>query len=176
MKRFFGCVLVVAGITLAFSVSAIGAGGSLKIGYFDLQAALSQSDTGKKFQEEMKKEEDNLSSVLDQKKRALITARDEYEKKKDVMDEKAKSRKEKEIGEMYTEWQKMASESQAKFSEQLTAGRAPILKKVRDVVSKIGRDDKYDFIIEKSALWFESNEKEDLTKRVSAELDKLSSK
>ena len=38
---------VAAGITLVFSVNAIAAGG-LKIGYFDLQTAMTQSETGKK--------------------------------------------------------------------------------------------------------------------------------
>ncbi|MGA7495014.1 MAG: OmpH family outer membrane protein [Syntrophobacteraceae bacterium] len=176
MKRFFGCVLVAAGITLAFSVNAVAAGGSLKIGFFDLQAAIIQSDTGKKFLEEMKKEETNLNSALEQKGSAFMTAKDEYDKKKNVMDEKARGRKEKELSDMYTELQKMRSESSTKFKEQASAARAPILKKVRDVAKKIGRDEKYDFIIEKSSLYFEGNEKDDLTKRVSAELDKSSSK
>jgi Skp family chaperone for outer membrane proteins len=176
MKRFFGCVLVAAGIALAFSVNAVAAGGPLKIGYFDLQTAIMQSDTGKKFLEEMKKEEDSLSSALEQKGRAFMTAKEEYEKKKDAMDEKARGRKEKELTDMYAELQKMRSESSAKLNEQASAARAPILKKVRDVASKIGRDEKYDFIIEKSVLYFEGNEKEDLTKRIAVELDKSSSK
>jgi outer membrane protein len=176
MKRFFGCVLVAAGITLAFSVNAVAAGGSMKIGFFDLQAAIMQSDTGKKFLEEMKKEETNLSSAVEQKTRAFVAARDEYEKKRDVMDEKARGRKEKELGDMASEVQKMRSDSSAKLNEQASAARAPILQKVRDVANKIGREEKYDFIIEKSALYFQGNEKDDLTKRVSAELDKASSK
>ncbi len=176
MKRFFGCVLVAAGITLAFSVNAVAAGGSMKIGFFDLQAAIMQSDTGKKFLEEMKKEEDSLNSTLEAKGRAFMTAKDEYEKKKDVMDEKARSRKEKELSEMYMEVQKIRSESSSKLNEQASAARAPILKKVRDVANRIGRDEKYDFIIEKSMLYFEGNDKEDLTKRIASELDKSSSK
>ena len=47
---------------------------------------------------------------------------------------------------------------------------------MREVANKIGRDEKYDFIIEKNSLYFEGNEKEDLTKRIAAELDKSSSK
>jgi outer membrane protein len=176
MKRFFGCVLVAAGITLAFSVNAVATGGSLKIGFFDLQAAIMQSDTGKKFIEEMQKEEDNLNSAVEQKTRAFVAAKDEYEKKKDVMDAKARSRKEKELGDMATELQKMRSESSAKLKEQVSAARAPIFQKARDVANKIGRDEKYDFIIEKNALYFEGNEKDDLTKRIAAELDKSSSK
>ena len=102
--------LVAAAITLVFSVNAVAAGG-LKIGFFDLQAAITQSATGKRFLEDMKKEEEKLGGELQQKARAFTTAKDEYEKKRDVMDEKARTRKEKELTEMYTEVQKMRSDS-----------------------------------------------------------------
>ena len=115
MKRFLGNVLVAAAITLVFSVNAFAAGGGLKIGYFDLQAAITQSATGKKFVEEMKKEEERLGSELQDKARAFTTAKDEYEKKRDVMDEKTRVRKEKELTEMYTEVQKLRSDSNAKI-------------------------------------------------------------
>jgi Skp family chaperone for outer membrane proteins len=172
MKRFFGCVLVAAGIALIFSVNAVAAGGSVKIGFFDLQSAISQSETGRKFVDQMKKEEESLNGVLEQKGRTFIAAKDEYEKKKDAMDEKAKSRKEKELGDMYTELQKLRSESNAKLNEQASAAKGPILKKVHDITEKIGRGEKYDFIIEKTVLYFEGSEKDDLTKRIAAELDK----
>ncbi|MGO9021397.1 MAG: OmpH family outer membrane protein [Syntrophobacteraceae bacterium] len=172
MKRFFGCILVAAAIVLAFSVNAVTAAGSLKIGYFDLQAAITQSETGKKFLQGMKSEEDQLSSVLEQKGRAFMSAKDEYEKKKDVMDEKARSRKEKELTDLYTEVQKIRSESSAKLQEQANAARAPIIKRVKEITDKIGKDDKYDFIFEKSVVYYAGNEKEDLTKRIAAELDK----
>ncbi|MFZ0927373.1 MAG: OmpH family outer membrane protein [Syntrophobacteraceae bacterium] len=171
MKRFFGCILVAAAIILAFSVNAVRAAG-LKIGYFDLQAAITQSETGKRFLQGMKSEEDQLSSALEQKGRAFMSAKDEYEKKKDVMDEKARSRKEKELTDMYTEVQKMRSESSAKLQEQANAARAPIIKRVKEITDKIGKDDKYDFIFEKSVVYYAGNEKEDLTKRIAAELDK----
>ncbi|MGO8942100.1 MAG: OmpH family outer membrane protein [Syntrophobacteraceae bacterium] len=171
MKKFFGFVLVVAGITLAFSVNAVAAGG-LKIGFFDLQAAIMQSDTGKRFLEEMKKEEENLSSQLEQKGRAFVTAKDEYEKKKDGMDVKARTNKEKELSEMYAELQKTRSESSSKLNEEASAARAPILKKVREVANKIGKEGNYDFIIEKGVLYFTGSEKDDLTKRIATELDK----
>jgi Skp family chaperone for outer membrane proteins len=92
------------------------------------------------------------------------------------MNVKARTSKEKELSEMYAELQKMSSESRAKLKEQVSAARAPIFQKVREVANKIGRDEKYDFIIEKNSLYFEGNEKEDLTKRIAAELDKSSSK
>ena len=172
MKRFFGNVALAVGITLVFSLNAFAAGGSLKIGYFDLQAAVTQSDTGKKAIEELKKEEENLSSESQQKMRTFSAARDEYDKKKDVMDEKGKNRKEKELGDMLSELQKMRTDSNTKINEQRNTTMSPLIKKAIDIAKKIGRDEKYDFIMEKSVLHYEASEKEDLTKRIADELDK----
>jgi len=67
---------------------------------------------------------------------------------------------------------RLRSESNAKLNEQASAAKGPILKKVHDITEKIGRGEKYDFIIEKTVLYFEGSEKDDLTKRIAAELDK----
>jgi outer membrane protein len=174
MKRFWGCVVMAVCVSLAVCVNAIAAGGSLKIGYFDIQAAVGQSEVGRKVLEDLKKEEEKLGSALEQKGRAFMTLKDEYDKKKDVMDEKAKSKKEKELTDMYGELQKMRTESTSKFNEERNAATAPLLKKVKDIADKIGKDEKYDFIFEKAALYFAGSEKDDLTKRISAELDKSS--
>jgi Skp family chaperone for outer membrane proteins len=101
-----------------------------------------------------------------------VTAKDEYEKKKDGMDVKARTNKEKELSEMYAELQKIRSESSSKLNEEASAARAPILKKVREVANKIGKEGNYDFIIEKGVLYFTGNDKDDLTKRIASELDK----
>jgi len=173
MKRF---ILLAAGITLVFSVNAFAAGGAGKIGYFDIQTAITQSETGKRVIEEMKKEEERLGGALEQKMRAFTAAKEEYDKKKDVMDEKGRGRKEKELTDMYTELQKTRSESSAKFNEQKNTAMAPLIRKVNDIARKIGADEKYDFIFEKGVVYYSGNEKEDLTKRITAELDKSSLK
>ncbi len=97
MKRFFGCVLVVAGITLAFSVNAVAAGGSLRLVILISSVAIAQSQWGKRISDDLKKEHEKLAGTLEQKKRAFVTAKDDYEKKKEAMDGKARDRKEKEL-------------------------------------------------------------------------------
>lgn len=173
MKRIFGVGLLAVCLTLFFTLNALAAGGTMKIGYFDLQAAITQSETGKRFLEDMKKQEDDLTRALEDKGRTFMTAKDDYDKKKDVMDEKTRGRKEKELGDMYAELQKMRSESNSKLNEQVNIARQPIIKKVYDIANKIGRDDKYDFILEKSVLYYVGSDKEDLTRRISSELDKM---
>ena len=172
MKSILGCLVITACIWAAFCVNAVAAGGSLKIGYFDIQAAISQSEAGRKALEELKKEEEKLGGALEQKGRAFMTAKDEYDKKKDVMDEKARSRKEKELADMYTELQRLRSESNAKFNEEKSAATAPLLKRVSEIANKIGKDEKYDLIFERAVLHYTGSETNDLTKRISTELDK----
>jgi outer membrane protein len=175
MTRFFGFVLLVVGVGLAFCVNAVAAGGSLKIGYVDVTGAASQSQWGKKVTEDLKREQERLGSVVEQKKQAFVSAREDYEKKKDVMDEKARTRKQKELQEMYSELEKLAGESSTKWNDQAKAAREPIFKKIMDIATKIAKDEKYDFVIEKSAL-IVGNDKDDITQAVVKEMDKTSPK
>jgi outer membrane protein len=170
MKKFvvYGAVVIV--VALMFCVNAIAAGP--KIGCFDLQAAISNSEDGKKLLDQLKAEEERLGGVLQQKASDFMKVKDEYEKKKDSMDEKTRNRKEKELTDMYSELQKLRNESQAKFNEEKSQGMQPMLKKVRDIANKVGREDKFDYIFEKNAIYYLGNEKEDLTKRITSELDK----
>jgi outer membrane protein len=173
MTRFFGFVLLAVGVGLAFCVNAVAAGG--KIGFVDVAGAASQSQWGKRVSEDLRKEQERLASAVDVKKQAFMTARDDYEKKKDVMDEKTKVRKQKELQDMYSELEKLAGESSSKWNDQAKAAREPIFRKILEIAGKIAKEDKYDYVIEKSALLF-GNEKEDLTSRVVTELDKSSPK
>jgi len=74
---------------------------------------------------------------------------------------------------MYQEFQKLSAEASGKF-EQL---QAAMLQKARDAmrkaVEKIGKEEKYDYIFEKSAVVYIGSEKEDISQRVVTELDKL---
>jgi outer membrane protein len=173
MKRSFGCVLVAAGITLAFCAHAIAAGG--KIGYLDVTGAAAQSQWGKKISDDLKKEQEKLTVTVQQKNDAFVSARDDYIKKKDVMDSKAKDRKEKELRDMAEELQKLANDSQSKWNEEKNTAMAPLFKKIVEIANKIAKDDKYDFILDRNALVV-PGEKDDITSRVVTELNKAAPK
>ncbi len=174
MRKFRGWVLATA-IIFGLSTSAFAAGGSLKLGYFDANGVAMQSQWGKKIIDDLKKEQERLSSELDEKGKAFKTAKDEYDKKRDVMDEKAKTKKQKELQDMAGELEKLASDSSAKFNKHAGEVKAPLFQKISEIVNKIARDDKYDYIFEKGSLHYASD-KDDLTKRIVSELDKSSPK
>jgi outer membrane protein len=174
MKKFFRLVLLAAFI-VGISANAFAASGTIKIGYLDTNAVALQSNWGKKIIDDLKKEQERLASELDEKGKAFKAAKDEFDKKREVMDEKAKSKKQKELQDMATELEKLASDSSAKFNQLATQAKKPLFDKITEIVSRIARDDKYDFIFEKASLHYASD-KDDLTKRIAGELDKSSPK
>lgn len=169
MKQRLGKVgLFVCACFLLFSATALCAANTPKIAYFDPIGVLQISQWGKQASEEFKKQAEKADAELQQKEKAYAGAKEEYDKKKDVLDAKAKSKKEQELKDMQQEGQKMLMESRGKLNEF----QAALGKKIREVVEKIAKEEKYDFVFEKSALVY-ANEKDDITRKVASELDKL---
>lgn len=175
MNKYFRPVLFATALIFGLSAVSFAAGGSPKIGYIDTNGAAMQSNWGKRVVDDIKREQEKLAADLDNKGKAFKAAKDEYDKKRDVMDEKAKTRKQKELQEMAAELEKAASEASQQFNKDAAEKRGPIGDKIREIVQKIGRDDKYDFILERSAVVF-ATDKDDITRRVASELDKSAPK
>jgi outer membrane protein len=173
MKMCFRLIILAAFI-VGVSSNALAAGGALKIGSFDLNGAAIESQWGKKVTEDLKREQGKLATELEEKGKIFKAAKDEFDKKRDVMDEKAKAKKGKELQEMATDLEKLAQESSGRLQQTANQLKKPLFDKIHEIVTKIGKDDKYDFIIEKTSLHYIGNDKDDLTKRVAAELDKSS--
>ena len=171
MKKFLGLVALATGLVFGLSANGIAASGSLKLGWVDINMAAQQSQWGKRLLEDMKRERDRLNSEFEQKSKDYTAAKEDFEKQRAVMDEKNRARKQKELQDKGTEIQKFMADAQQKENQM----RAPLTQKISEVMNKIAREDKYDYIFEKSTLLF-GTDKEDLTKRVITELDKSSPK
>jgi outer membrane protein len=165
-------VLLVMSLSL-MSGTPVWAASSSKIGYFELMAVLQQSVYGKQMTEDLKREGEKLKADVDEKAHAFKSSKEEYDKKKSVMDESARKKKERELQELQESAEKLLMESRAKLNKRQADYLTPLQDRIMEIVRKIGRDDKYDYILEreKSGLFF-ANEKEDLSKRIIQELDK----
>ncbi len=166
-ERNLGRVLLALGAIILFSATTTWAA-SPKIGVVDAMAVLQISQWGKAATEELKKQDEKMYAELDQKQKAFMGAKEEFDKKKDVLDAKSKSKKEQELRDMQQDGQKLVMDAKGKMNDL----QAALAKKVREVVEKYGRDEKYDFILEKSAVVY-SSDKDDVSRQVAKELDKL---
>jgi outer membrane protein len=167
-KRHLVQVLLAVGVILLFATSATWAAGTPKIGVVDAVGAIQQSQWGKAATEELKKQAEKLDAELDSRQKAFAGKKEEFDKKQSVLDAKSKTQKEQELRDMQQDGQKFLMDSKGKLNEL----QAALAKKVHDVVEKIAKDEKYDFVFEKTSMVY-SSDKEDITKQVAKELDKL---
>jgi outer membrane protein len=159
-------------LCLGFAVPARGDG--VKLGYFDMRAVLSNSKWGQQARDEYKRRQDALKNGVEQSTGELQILRDDYEKKSSLMDEAAKVKKLKEIQEKRAQSEKAVMEASQQLKELNSKLETPIFQKVTEIVRRIGKDEKYDFILEvQSGGLVYSPEKGDLTKRIIEEMDKL---
>ncbi len=172
MKRFLASVTVVFGL-LAGAALSPAHGADVKIGYFDLQAVLDQSRWGKQAKEEFQAKKAEMQSEVKEKSDAFQQARESFEKQQAMLDDEAKRKKVTELRKMQLEGEKLLMQTNTelnRLSQELTA---PIIDKIIEIVQKMGKDQKYDYIFEvqKGGLVY-ATEKTDLTKAVIKELDK----
>jgi len=140
-----------------------------KMGYFDFQVVLDKSKAGQAAQDEYKRETEKYRTDIEDKARQFKGLKDEADKKKGALDDATK----KKMEGLKTDVEKLSMEAQGKTSKLNNDLMKPLIDRVMDLVKKIGRDDKYDCIIEINkggVVYF--NEKDDLTNRLVQELDK----
>ncbi|MFH0821675.1 MAG: OmpH family outer membrane protein [Pseudomonadota bacterium] len=164
--------LLVLGLFVVSNTMAWAAS-SPKIGHFDLQQVLDKSSVGKQAKDSFKDQKAKVKEQMEEKSRAFRTAKEELEKKKSVMDESARKKKSAEIEQMQQEGEKLIMESNAKLNKLSQELMAPIVDKILEIVRKIGKDEKYEYIIEvgKGGVVY-GQEKNDITRSVIDALDK----
>lgn len=161
-----GSILVLLAVCLVMGMPSLAAA---KTGYFDFQLVLDKSRTGQAAQEEYKRETERYRTDIEDKARQFKSLKEEADKKKGGADEATK----KKMDGLKVDVEKLTMEAQGKTAKLNNDLMKPIIDRVMDLVKKIGRDDKYDFIIEVNKggiVYF--NEKDDLTNRLVQELDK----
>ncbi|MBC7359140.1 MAG: OmpH family outer membrane protein [Desulfacinum sp.] len=173
-QRVWVALIAICALLLS-AVSAQAA--SLKIGYFDLQAVLDQSQWGKEAKAEFAAKKAALQSQVRDKAKEFEDSKQAFEKQQALLDDKAKKEKILELRQMQMEGEKLLMQTNAelnKLSQDLTK---PIIDKVIEIVQSMGKKEKYDYIFEvqKGGLVY-ATEKTDLTKDIIKELDKAKPK
>jgi outer membrane protein len=169
MKRLLGFWVVAAGVSLAFCTHAVAS--SQKVGFLDVSKVISQSRWGKQISDNLKGDQQRLTSAVQQKKDEFTSARDSYMKKRDIMDAKARARKEQQLEQQAAELQKLLSDSQTKWTQEKRQAMEPLFKKMYEVANKVAKSENYDLIVDRSAL-IVADPKNDITSKVVSELDR----
>jgi outer membrane protein len=120
----------------------------IKVGVVDLMKVLNESDAGKKAKTELEAAIKAKQTVIDEKGKEIEKMKGDIEKQSSVLSAEAKKQKQDELEKMIREYQRTVSDSQndvKKRESELTNG---ILREIRAIVEKMGKDDGYTMIIE----------------------------
>lgn len=168
-----GLVLMVLGFFLIGFATA-NAAEAPKLGYFILQKVIEQSKAGQQMKNKLDLEKEKFKNELEKKDQGYKQAKESLEKQASSMDEATRRAKEQQVQQLRQENEKLAAESSTKYNKLSNDLMAQVVNNVSNVVGKIGESEKYDYIFEAGRGGvFYSVDKDDLTKRVVEELDKM---
>ncbi|MDY0039089.1 MAG: OmpH family outer membrane protein [Desulforhabdus sp.] len=172
MTKFVSLGLII-GVFVFVSGTAWSA--SLKIAYFDIQTVLDKSRWGQQAKQEFNLKKQKIQTEMEAKAKQFKSLREEYEKKSSILDENARAKKAKELLGKQQEGEKALMESNAELNKLSNELTAPIVDKILEISTNIGKKEKYDFVIEvgKGGIVY-ANDDYDLTKKIIDELNKVS--
>jgi len=141
---------VVAVVLLAVGATT-GAAQEIKIGYVDLQRALSESKAGQKARDAFKKDVDKYQLDLKKQKDDLETLREQLEKKAVVMKEDERRSMELDYQRRARDFERAYKDSQGELQLKDNQLTAEILKGINEVVQEYGKREGYTLILENSS-------------------------
>ena len=141
------CLLLFILLCMPVSLLAVDA---LKIGCIDFQRVLNESDAGKKAKADLETLVKSKQSTIDEKGKTIEKMKADLEKQASVLSADAKKSKEEELEKMLREYQRLVQDSQTEVKKKELELTDVIIKGMRQIVEKLGEEEGYTLIIEKT--------------------------
>jgi outer membrane protein len=171
MKKHLTLVGLLA-IAIVFALSAAEAAAQ-KIGFVNMRAILHDSDAGKKAQAEMKKVVEKKKAEIAKKEEELKKLKDELEKQKSVLTAEAYRDKEASYQVKFRDYQRMVQDANEELGKKEQVITAKMIPEVLKIIEEVGKQGKYDAIIDLNNPVIVYHDKEDnLTKKIIEEYNK----
>lgn len=181
MKRkaliIFYSLLICFSMVMATGTRISLAADNLKIGYVDLRSALNESDAGKKAKTELESAIKTKQIAIDEKSKAIEKLKSDFEKQASVLSADARKAKEDEIERLMRDYQRLIQDSQTEMKKKEADLTSTILKELREIISKIGKEENYTMIMENfEGIILYSKKELDITDRVIQKHNELRAK
>jgi len=143
------------------------ASANVKMGYVDMQKAISQTKSGKKAFNKLKKVQKAKQTQLDKKKKEIEGKRASLEKKMSVWSNEKKIQEQQKFQREVLEAEKLFRQSQLELAKQEEDLLKPVLTGLRDAIAKYAKKQGYTMILERAGgtVLFASDEA-DLTAKI----------
>jgi outer membrane protein len=146
---------------------ASGAFAKVAVGKVDVQKVLVTVAQGQSVRDQLKKSFDEKQKVLKEEEDKIRKLQDDYQKKASVLNDKEKSKKEKEIQDRIVAIQQKTANYQKEIQEMENKLKMPLLEKIKAIVDDVAKNAEIDLVYEAatSPIIYAKEEK-DLTDEV----------
>ena len=157
----YGLVLVLLALWPTFAAAQ----DRVKIGFIDVQRAISESQAGKRakdrFQAQVKKAEGDMLK----EKSELERLKNDLDKKGPLMKEEERRNLEADLQKRYVAYQRTAGDYQQELRQKESEMMGDILKELEQIVNEVGKAEKFTLILERSQILY-SDQGIDITNKV----------
>ena len=146
-------------------VPAVGAQDRVKIGFIDIQRAISDSNAGKRAKERFQAQVKKAEAELLKEKTELERLKADLDKKGPLMKEEERRSLESDLQRRYVNYQRTMTDQQQELRQKEGALTGDILKELEKIVNEIGKTDKFTLILERNQILY-SDQGIDVTNKV----------
>lgn len=151
-------------LLLLFAVP-LGAQEKLKIGYVDIQKAITESQAGKRAKERFQAQVKKAESDLLKEKQEVERLKSDFDKKGPLLNEEERKNLEKEFQRRYVGYQRSMRDYQEELRQREGEMTGEILKELEKIVYEVGKSEKFTLIVERSQVLY-IDQGIDITNRV----------
>lgn len=146
-------------------VPAVEAQDRVKIGFIDIQRAISDSNAGKRAKERFQAQVKKAEADLLKEKTELERLKADLDKKGPLMKEEERRNLEADLQRRYVNYQRAMTDQQQELRQKEGALTGDILKELEKIVNEIGKSDKFTLILERNQILY-SDQGIDVTNKV----------
>jgi outer membrane protein len=161
-KCFMLCSVFIA---LCFFAGFSFAADAARLGSVDIQKLLNESDAGKKAKSELESLIKSKQSAINDAEKTADKLKADLEKQSSVLSADARKSKEDELEKQIREYQRLVQDSQAEVKKKEAELTDSILKDVKELIDKMGEQEGYELIVEKSMVIY-AGKNTDITDKV----------
>jgi outer membrane protein len=152
-------------VVLAVSPVLVSAQEKMKIGFVDIQKAITESAAGKKAKARFDAQVKKAESELLKEKQELERLKADFDKKGPLLKEDERRNLEADLERRFRQYQRTGQDHQQELRQKEGELTSDILKELQQVVVEIGKAEKFTMILERSQLLY-SDQAIDITGKV----------
>ena len=137
----------------------------IKIGFIDIQRAISESQSGKRAKERFQAQVKKAEADLLKEKQELDRLKAELDKKGPLLKDEERRNLEGDLQRRYVTYQRSMSDQQQELRQRENEMTGDILKELEKIVNEVGKAEKFTLILERSQILY-SDQGIDITGRV----------